>query len=191
MGDAYENYGGGVWIGAGRWDWDVDTGFENDRALVFNTGLTGTADSDLEASFSSGNAAGDTFDNIMIVAENMIDADGDGLIDSPDDNGGGGYAWFDFESTHISNVGFDVFDIDSGEVDAFGAFLYDDYGTASFLSGTQLAGSFGTGVQWGDHSANHFDSIQAADLGLANISGLVFTLPNGGGFDNITFGIGN
>lgn len=185
VGDAYENYGGGVWIGAGRWDW------EDDRALVFDSSLTGTADTDLEASFSSGNAAGDTFDNILIVAENLMDSDGDGIIDSPDDNGGGGYTRFDFGATNVSNIGFDVFDIDSGEYSSFGAYLYDSVGNTSYLSGSQLASSYGVGVNWGHNSANHFDPIYAADLGLTNISSLVFTLPHGGGFDNITFGIGN
>ena len=187
VGDEYANYGGGVSIVAGRYGWG--SGWENDRAIVFDTSLSNTADSDLEADFTSGNAAGGGFDNILIVGENMVDSNGDGIIDSADDNGGGGYSWFDFQSSNISQVGFDILDIDNGEHGSFGAYFYDDSWNGTFLSGTQLA-SYGTNVQWGDHSANHFDPITASQLGLNNISGLVFTLPQSGGFDNITFGIG-
>jgi hypothetical protein len=35
--------------------------------------------------------------NILIIAENVVDGDGDGLVDDPDDEGGGGVIIFEFE----------------------------------------------------------------------------------------------
>ncbi len=58
-------------------------GFGNntiDQLIVFNTAVTGSADPDLQVN------AG----NIAILPVNLTDADGDGLVDSPNDHGDGG-----------------------------------------------------------------------------------------------------
>ncbi len=197
----YDTFGGGVTISAGR-DfqdlWDHFVLGEEDRAITFDTSLTGTADDDLEAlNLDVGNLGSlgqDAFGNSLIVAENLVDADGDGIIDSPDDNGSGGWAHFDFDSTSVTNFGFDVLDIDSGESSDFFAFIYDDAGSYYRLTGDEMRDTFGSTegtVVWGDYSANRIDPISAAQMSLTNISGVLFNLPNGGSFDNISFSLGS
>ncbi len=49
--------------------------------------------------------------NLVIIAENATDSDGDGLIDNPDDEAGGGTLTFDFDTPRYI-VGLDVLDIE-------------------------------------------------------------------------------
>ncbi len=198
--DAYSTFGGGLTITAGLDYQDMGDHFilgEADRALIFDTSLSNTADTDLEAShFLTGNVGlgeQDAFGNALIVAENLIDVDGDGLIDSPDDNGGGGWAHFDFTSTEVMSLGFDILDIDAGEESDFFAWIYDDFGSYQRLTGTELRDSFGSTegtLVFADSSANRVDPITAAQLSLTNISGILFSLPHGGAFDNLSFELG-
>ena len=99
-----------------------------DLAIGFDTGETGTADPDLEPPWLAGNLTAlelATLDlgTVIIIAENSDDKDGDGLIDSPDDEGNrpAGEITFLFDDA-IRAFGFDLVDIEGvdpdGELDS-------------------------------------------------------------------------
>lgn len=65
------------------------------RAIVFDSANPTGGDTDLQTpGYGSGNDA--ALGNLLILAENEVDANGDGLIDDPDDSAGGGSIHFDF-----------------------------------------------------------------------------------------------
>src|SRR5436190_16557817 len=80
----YRSYQGGITISA-----DNFRAGGPDMAIVFDSRRTNTADPDLQAPFVAGNLAPGTttVGNMLIIAENSIEANHDGLIDSPDDEG--------------------------------------------------------------------------------------------------------
>jgi len=81
--------------------------------------------------------------NLLILAENTVDADGDGLVDLPDDDAYG--AWFVFRfpfNTCVETL--DLIDIESAEVPAE-IYLYE----SGVLVDTVLAGGLG------DNSVEH------------------------------------
>lgn len=81
--------------------------------------------------FDSGNPTGGDFDlgtpgyginndqflgNLLIIAENDVDADNDGLVDDPDDNEEGGIIFMNWDE-NIRLLSFKVIDVDSPEID--------------------------------------------------------------------------
>src|SRR5205823_12525111 len=57
-----------------------------DLAITFDTNLTGTNDKDLQQPWTGGgNGATKNYHKILIIAENKVDNNHDGLIDRPDD----------------------------------------------------------------------------------------------------------
>jgi hypothetical protein len=95
----------------------VNLGGGPDLAAAFNTNLSGTADPDLEGPpWATGNLPLDTeFGNALIIAEND-GGSGDGILDSPDDEGSrpAGTLVFDFDRS-ISEFGFDLLDVEGPE----------------------------------------------------------------------------
>ncbi|MFH1277044.1 MAG: hypothetical protein ABIK65_01505 [Candidatus Eisenbacteria bacterium] len=86
--------------------------------------------------------------NLLIVAEDIIDVGGDGLVDDPDDEAGGGVIGFDFiEPTTIFWI--KIVDMDDGEGAAIR--LYD---AAKSLVATVYAATYG------DNSAQTIDLSQ-------------------------------
>lgn len=66
-----------------------------DKAIVFDSGNPTGGDTDLRTP-GSGTGNNTALGGLAIIAENDIDADGDGLVDDPDDNAAGGSLVFDF-----------------------------------------------------------------------------------------------
>src|SRR5207248_10655874 len=57
-----------------------------DLSILFDTNLTNTNDKDLQQPWTGGgNASTKNFHKILIIAENKVDNNHDGLIDRPDD----------------------------------------------------------------------------------------------------------
>jgi hypothetical protein len=73
--------------------------------------------------------------NLMIIAENVFDGDGDGLVDDPDDEAGGGIIVFEFEKAVIVTRVVLV-DIDWGETAEVR--LYNEVGLAATLPAQAL-----------------------------------------------------
>ncbi len=136
------------------------------------------ADPDLVGPFSSGNLAGQDVGNLLIVAENNVDGNSDGLIDSPDDQGSGSGATFvlDFAMS-VASFGFDLIDIDAdetGEIRLFGA-----SGVTSFLF-RDLPGP----TVFGDNSANRVDPLIAGSEGWDRVE---IELSRSGAIANVNF----
>ena len=121
---------------------DVTISAENlsngpDLAVVFDSGLSGTRDSDLEA-FRNGRAGFGTLNsnlngdftpgNILIVQENN-DGCGDGICNAPDDEGSrpGGIITFYFAEA-ITLESIDFFDVEGAETAKNAIQLFDEYG---------------------------------------------------------------
>src|SRR5690242_10921329 len=79
----YGNYQGGLTFSAD----DFQPGAP-DLAIVMDTRIPSTADPDLNGPWDHGNIPADTdMGKVLILAENSVDANHDGLIDTPDDEG--------------------------------------------------------------------------------------------------------
>ena len=99
-------------------------------AVVFDTGNPTGGDFDL-ATPGPGPGNDQPLGRALILAENDIDADGDGLVDSPDDELMGGVLVIDF----MMDVQFrsaDVIDVDFGEVSFLEAYDADGLLLATF-----------------------------------------------------------
>jgi hypothetical protein len=170
-----------------------------DLATIFNTNASGTPDSDLQYAWDGGNMKGlgnGAVRKILIIAENDIDANKDGLIDAPDDEGSvrpAGVLGFRFQNLQTS-FGLDLIDCDGPS--EFGA---DRGYVAFFLRGVEL-GRVGWGafidptskyydstVQWGNNYANHLKMVSITQLGIPAFDEAKVNLGYSTGIDNITF----
>jgi hypothetical protein len=164
-----------------------------DLAITFDSGATGTADPDLEGlPWSGGNLAtlGAELEKILILPENTIDGDGDGLIDDPDDQGRrpAGFFSFAFE-TPIVEFGLDLIDIEPpsefGKLSFFseGALV----GTIAFEDLPSLVGD--PDFVFGDNTANRVQPIDASYFGADNFDLVIVNMGGSGAVDNITFSV--
>ena len=70
-----------------------------DKAIIFDSGNVTGDDHDLRTP-GSGTGNDNFLGGLLIIAENDVDGDGDGLVDDPDDNAAGGTFVFDFTCAH-------------------------------------------------------------------------------------------
>ncbi len=164
-----------------------------DLGIIFDSLSTGNSDPDLEGPpWSRGNAASDVFANILIIAENAVDANDDGLIDRPDDEAGGGTIIFRFD-TPIIEFGFSLIDIETNEhgINASVMFFNDGIlvGTVPFSdlidAGTPF---FDPTIEFGDSSANHVQPISFFSEGdPLEFNEARLVLQGSGAIDNIFF----
>ncbi len=158
-------------------------------AAAFDTSLMGTADPDLEGPpWAGGNLALSPTETqlgrALIIAENDLDANFDGILDDPDDEGSrpAGQLIFDFSQT-IDTFGFDVIDIE-GSVQEFSRleFFFDgtSVATVGFDQFTSVASSFfDATIVFGNNTANRVTPITAAALVAAGF------VDAEGGFDRV------
>lgn len=169
-----------------------------DAALIFNSNARNTADPDLQSPFVRGNLAPTAgLGHMLIIAENVIDRNNDGLVDSPDDEGArpAGSLLFQFDQD-INSFGFDLVDVEGPE-----EFGQDSGFVATFFSGaTELArvgfGSFvdpgsnffDASVVFGNNSANRIDPITAEALQIDPFNRVEVNFGGSAAIDNINFG---
>ena len=174
-----------------------------DIAAAFDTSLMGTSDPDLEGPpWSGGNLAiSNTKVHLgmaLIIAENDTDADFDGILDDPDDEGSrpAGQLIFDF-STNIHAFGFDVIDIEGNVM---------EFSRLEFFNGDTLVGSVGfdefttvastfydASIVFGDNTANRISPITSSLLAEAGFDGaeggfnrVIIYAGGSSAYDNIT-----
>lgn len=95
-----------------------------DAAIVFDSANPTGGDFDLATpGYGPGNR--DAEGKLLIIAENAFDADGDGLVDDPDDEAGGGVLRFDFEFP-VTICSVKMVDADNGVVNE--TRFYDEAG---------------------------------------------------------------
>lgn len=125
--------------------------------------------------------------NVLIVAENLIDADMNGLVDIPDDNGGGGMFTFDF-TQDVVFLGFNAVDFTDGNgfltvelFDAGGGELFSFTIDDIMRTGVDLVADVGDNVFFGLFE-NVFD-----DYGVDGVRQAKITLGGSGAIDTLTF----
>lgn len=160
-----------------------------DLAIIFDSTLSGTADPDLEGpNWSSGNLPLNTvLGNMLIIAENSEDANNDGLIDSPDDEGSrpAGNIIFNFDQ-YITSFGFDLIDVEGPEEygvdDGFFAAMFDETTELKRIGFGELVS---LGAVFGNNSINRIDPITATSLGIAPFNRVEINMGGSGAVDNI------
>lgn len=166
----------------------------HDLAIIFDSLERGTEDPDLEGPvWARGNLAPDTvLGNLLIIAENDVDGNGDGFIDRPDDEGRrpAGSLIFDFE-TPVTSFGLDVIDVEGVMVESGSLHFYtgDDLRATVPLSDFVDLGKmfYDETVEFGDNSANRLPVITAADLELDFFDSVRVNLGGSGAIDNIMY----
>lgn len=164
-----------------------------DMAITFDTTRTGTADPDLEDPWERGNIASNAIlGNVLIIAENNRDANNDGFIDSPDDEGNRPAGEFIFTYfSAITSFGFDILDIEG---------TAQENGSIRFISGSTtlktvtfaelvnpLSPFYDSTIVFGDESANRIRPFTTASLGVGPFDKIVIRLGGSGAVDNLTW----
>ncbi|MEM9372115.1 MAG: PEP-CTERM sorting domain-containing protein [Planctomycetota bacterium] len=158
-----------------------------DLAVAFDTTMSGTADPDLEDPFVTGNIDGNTFlGNVLILQENDTDADGDGILDNPDDEGSrpAGQLIFDFDTT-IASLGFDIVDLEGSiaENSVIEFFLGGSSVLSIDFAEFEAGGAFDMGAIFGNNTLNRIDEISVA----GGFDRAVFNLGGSSAIDNVAF----
>ncbi len=143
----------------GAWGVAIEAWNKNEnqqgRAIAFDSANPTGGDADLgtpNSAYGGPGLGNDGSSNdtargmLMIKAENTNDADGDGLVDSPDDDGGGAWLYFTFDSPKCVD-GLGVIDVESNETPA-GITMYD-------AGGNPMGGATWQGL--GDNSYEYVD----------------------------------
>jgi len=171
-GNEYASLGGGV-------TFSVNSKGSHDQLIIFDTDSTGTADPDLENPFEGGNLKGVRgLGNALIIAENLVDRNRDGLIDSPDDEARGGTISVVFGNTQVHSVGFSLYDTPENTSSRVSIVFKDSVGgSTTWLPADMIAN--GSNVEFANHYANTFGDISAKQLGLQNISSIDFNIESG------------
>lgn len=87
------------------------------KAILFNSEAPTGEDDDLITPGTGTNNT-DPLGKVLIIAEDDIDMNMDGLVDDPDDESGGGQITFDFDED-VTFLGTSVLDVDGTERDVF------------------------------------------------------------------------
>tara|TARA_R110002110_G_scaffold257491_1_gene473512 strand:- start:44975 stop:45787 length:813 start_codon:yes stop_codon:yes gene_type:complete len=175
-----------------------NTGGGPDIAIIFDSSTANSIDPDLvgpsASTWSGGNLApGTNLGNLLIIAENDIDRNEDGLIDNPDDEGNrpAGNLFFEFNSP-ITEFGFDLVDVELAETGKDRGYV-----TTFYLGSDQLASVkfsdyidplseyYDPTVAFGNNTANHLAPIKAANLGLLSFDKVAVNFGGSAGIDNI------
>lgn len=188
----------------------VNVGGGPNKAIIFDSRKRGTADPDLEGwnaqvnppqgpEWPIGNIKGkNDFGKLLIIAENDLDANHNGLIDSPDDEGSrpAGRIIFDFRVPTLE-FGLGVMDIEGPtEFGANSGYIMTFEGVDTLGRGASAQIGFGQFITpgnpfydptivFGDHSANRIKPILASQVGMAGFSRVVVDLGGSGALDDI------
>ncbi|MEM8758423.1 MAG: hypothetical protein AAGF47_11655 [Planctomycetota bacterium] len=165
--------------------------------IIFDTQFINTADPDLEGPpWGGGNLPIDTvLGNVIIVPENLVDDDDDGIVDSPDDEGArpAGILEFTFD-TPTTEFGFDLIDIEGvvTEMTRLDFFIGGELAGSASLTDLITPGSdfFDETVAFGNNSLNRIAPFQARDFipkGLGDGPG---NGPGPIGFDRVEISLG-
>jgi len=136
--------------------------------------------------FDSNNPTGGDWDlggpwgNILIIAEDDVDSDGDGLVDDPDDEAKGGTIIF-YSNNSCSTLGFDLIDFEENEGNSGTLVIILESGGTADIPFTDFEGTV-----WGDNSHNSI-SIPAEDIG-GTFKQVEFHFNGSGAIDNVHLG---
>jgi hypothetical protein len=165
-----------------------------DLAVVFDSNKPQTYDTDLLYPWTTGNLAGKKLNEILIIATNKIDANSDGLIDNPNDEGGlppAGQLIFKFKSSQ-KTFGLDLIDIGDYSDEISKSFIQFKKGTTIkkvFLSEFTNPSSvfYDSTITWGNRSANRVKPVLAPQVGLSNFDEVRVQLWDSAAIDNVVY----
>jgi hypothetical protein len=167
-----------------------------DLAVAFDSGRAQTDDPDLEDPWDIGNIPSPTrLWKVLIVAENDIDLNNDGLLDHPDDQGStpalglAGQLELDFVAPHRT-FGLDLVDVEPGDEVGFIAFHLRGVeiarvGFAEFI--TPASPFYDPTIVFGDNSANRIQPITAEQLNIVAFDKVVVGTGMCLAIDNLNF----
>jgi hypothetical protein len=186
----YSSTGVGVTINA------VNYGSGASLAVAFDTAMTNTPDPDLEGTnWSGGNIpAGTNLGKVLIIPANGIDANNDGRIDVPDDEGNRPAGYFRFKfNQHIHSFGFDLLDVETEEFNSTSGYvaLYDNANLVGRVGWGELVDPlsphYQRGIAWGGKSANRVAPLTSLDFGGKKFNTVILNMGGSGAIDNIVF----
>jgi len=153
-----------------------------DKGIIFDSLNPTGGDSDLGGpTWGNGNIPADAvLGNLLIIAEDAVDSNSDGLVDDPDDEAKGGIIFFETSEPHCY-FGFDLIDIEPHESNNGHLVITLDGGGTYVVTFNNLPGA-----DFGNNSANRF-MIIAPQLG-DTFKEVEFHLNGSGAVDNIVFG---
>lgn len=165
-----------------------------DLAVVFDTNKPQTYDTDLLYPWTSGNLVGKNLKEILIIATNSIDANNDGLIDQPNDEGGrppAGQLIFKFKSAQ-KTFGIDMIDMGDYADELSKSFLQFKSGTTIkkvFFNefSNPISQYYDPTIVWGNRSANRVRPVLATQLGLSSFDEVRVQLWDSAAIDNVVF----
>jgi hypothetical protein len=173
-----------------------------DVPVIFDTRKRNTSDPDLEAPFPTGNLRGQTLGNILIIPENNVDANKDGILDDPDDLGSrpSGQFRLTFTGSKMTSFGLDMVDIEQVEIPKSLAYIifqrrlstntYQEITRVPFVNFVTPGNKYyDPTIVFGDHSANRIKPITAASLGsgVTTFDRVIVNLDGSGAIDNLRF----
>lgn len=159
----------------------------------FDTDAVGTADPDLQGPpWSGGNLAiSDSETRLgtaLILAQNNIDANNDGILDNPDDEGlrPAGRIEMTFANP-VPVFGLDIIDIE-GSVREFSSIVFYANGAARGVvdfEDFETPGNpyYDPTVQFGNNTANRIQPIAATDFGIAGFDRIVIYVGGSSAYD--------
>jgi hypothetical protein len=103
-----------------------------------------------------------TYGNLLIIAENVVDANGDGLVDDPDDEAGGGVIVIDFEQAVVV-MSVVLVDIDGDEAATIR--LYDSTGILATIPAQSLGNNSIQTLYGGGHTGVYRMEIELSSSG--------------------------
>ena len=141
-----------------------------DKAIIFDSNNPTGGDSDL----------GGPWGNILIIAEDDVDSDGDGLVDDPDDEAKGGTIIV-YSNNSCSTLAFDLIDFEEDEGNSGTLVINLESGGTVNIPFTAFVGTV-----WGDNSHNSI-SIPTEDIG-GTFKQVEFHFNGSGAIDNVHLG---
>jgi hypothetical protein len=151
------------------------------EVIIFDSNNPTGGDWDLGSPWDTGNLPSDTdLGNLLIIAEDLVDSNGDGLVDDPDDEAKGGTIIFQSNNS-CSTLDFDFIDFEENQGNS-------GYVIINLEGGGSLEFDFRdfVGPLYGDNSANRV-SISSEDIG-GTFKQVEFHFIGSGAIDNVLLG---
>jgi hypothetical protein len=162
------------------------------KPIVFDTQFISTADPDLNGPpWAGGNLPINTvLGGVLIIPESMTDANNDGIVDRPDDEGrrSAGTLAFSFAKP-VTSFGLDVVDIEGVVQERTRIDLLSDgvlIGSLDFAELTDPGSRFyDPTIVFGNNTINRVAPVLAADFQAASFNRVIIHVGGSGAFDNL------
>ncbi len=151
------------------------------EVIIFDSNNPTGGDLDLGSPWDTGNLPSNTdLGNLLIIAEDLVDSNGDGLVDDPDDEAKGGTIIFQSNNS-CNTLEFDFIDFEQDQGNS-------GYVIINLEEGGSLEFDFRdfVGPLYGDNSANRV-SISSEDIG-GTFKQVEFHFIGSGAIDNVLLG---